>query len=346
MLTQQLTLDSIEALLPEGYTARGATMNDLEATVAMFNAYSRALYGKDEITAKEYRLEWEAPNLDLVNDVRLIISPDRQIVGCMEFWDLSEPHVRYNTWGRVHPDHVDRGIGTYLVHWAEERAQQSLPRAAEGARVSMSNWVNDLDLRVGPLFENCGWNLIRKSYRMEIDLTTPPVEPIWPDGITLRTFVPEQDERATVEADRDSFRDHWGYVERPFEDELKMFKHFMNSADFDPTLWLLAMDGDRVAGICLNQPHAHDDPDMGWVSSLGVRREYRRRGLGQAFLQYSFADFYRRGKRKVGLGVDADSLTGALRLYERAGMHVARVNSIFEKELRSGVELSTQSLDK
>jgi mycothiol synthase len=317
---------------------------DLEPAVAMFNAYSRALYGKNEIDAQEYRLEWETPNLELSNDVRLVLAPDGQIVGCMEFWDLSEPHVRYNTWGRVHPAHADRGIGSYLVCWAEERAQQSLPRAAKDTRVTMLNWANDLDRRVQPLFENFGWNLIRKSYRMEIELTEQPAEPIWPDGIRLRTFVPGQDERATVEADRASFRDHWGYVERPFEDELKQFKHFMQSPEFDPTLWLLAMDGDRVAGICLNQPHAHDDVDMGWVSSLGVRREYRRHGLGHAFLQYSFADFYRRGKRKVGLGVDANSLTGALRLYERAGMHVARVNSTFEKELRSGKDLSTQSL--
>ena len=77
-----------------------------------------------------------------------------------------------------------------------------------------------------------------------------------------------------------------------------------------------------------------------------MRREYRQRGLGHAFLQHSFADFYRRGKRKVGLGVDAYNLTGALRLYERAGMHVARVNITFEKELRAGVDLSTQSIEK
>ncbi|HZY45060.1 MAG TPA: GNAT family N-acetyltransferase, partial [Anaerolineae bacterium] len=131
MLTQQLTLDSVESLLPAGYTSRGATLADLVPAVAMFNAYSQGLYGKDEITAKEYRLEWEAPNLDLANDVRLVLAPDGQIVGCMEFWDLTEPHVRYNTWGRVHPDHADRHIGTYLVCWAEERAQQSLPHAAE-----------------------------------------------------------------------------------------------------------------------------------------------------------------------------------------------------------------------
>jgi hypothetical protein len=42
--------------------------------------------------------------------------------------------------------------------------------------------------------------------------------------------------------------------------------------------------------------------------------------------------------------VDAQSLTGALRLYENAGMHVYRAFDQYEKELRPGKELSVQSL--
>jgi mycothiol synthase len=346
MLTQQLTSNSFEKLLPAGYTSRGALMTDLEATVAMFNACAEALDSHEKFNAIDLRADWETPGLDRANDLRMVISPAGQLIGYMEFWDLTEPHTRYSTWGRVHPAHADRGLGSYLVRWAEHHAQQSIPRAPKEARVSMTNWINDLNSRAKHLFEARGWNVIRKNYRMSIEMTAPPAEPIWPDSITLRTFVPGQDERIAIEADRDSFRDHWGYVEQPFEEELKRFKHFMSKPDFDPTLWLLAMNGDRVAGICLNQPQSGDDPDIGWVSNLGVRREYRRCGLGQALLQYSFADFYRRGKRKVGLSVDAGSLTGALGLYERAGMHVVRVNNTFEKELRAGVDLSTQSVEK
>ncbi len=59
---------------------------------------------------------------------------------------------------------------------------------------------------------------------------------------------------------------------------------------------------------------------MGWVNLLGVRRPWRRRGVALALLQHSFREFYARDRRKVGLGVDAQSLTGATRLYEKAGM--------------------------
>lgn len=72
---------------------------------------------------------------------------------------------------------------------------------------------------------------------------------------------------------------------------------------------------------------------MGWIFGLGVRRPWRRRGLGLALLRHCLGALYDRGKRRVGLGVDAQSPTGATRLYEKAGMSVYRRNGIYEKDL-------------
>jgi mycothiol synthase len=101
---------------------------------------------------------------------------------------------------------------------------------------------------------------------------------------------------------------------------------------FDPGLWFLAMDGDEIAGGSLCQ----DYPDEGWVEQLGVRRAWRRNGVGLALLRHTFREFYRRDRRRVGLGVDSQSPTGATRLYRRAGMHVARQLDSYQKELRPG----------
>jgi ribosomal protein S18 acetylase RimI-like enzyme len=76
--------------------------------------------------------------------------------------------------------------------------------------------------------------------------------------------------------------------------------------------------------------------DIGWVGSLGVRRPWRKQGLGEALLLHSFGEFHKRGQNVIGLGVDAASPTGATRLYQRAGMHVAAEYVIYEKELRPG----------
>ena len=79
---------------------------------------------------------------------------------------------------------------------------------------------------------------------------------------------------------------------------------------------------------------------------LGVRRPWRRRGIALALLHHAFGELYRRGKHRVVLGVDSQSLTGALRLYERAGMHVQLQYDNYELELRPGTDLSTQTLEE
>ena len=68
------------------------------------------------------------------------------------------------------------------------------------------------------------------------------------------------------------------------------------------------------------------------------------RGIALALLHHAFREFKKRGQQRVGLGVDATSLTGANRLYEEAGMKPTRQINVFEKELRSGVDLSLRTL--
>ena len=81
---------------------------------------------------------------------------------------------------------------------------------------------------------------------------------------------------------------------------------------------------------------------IGWIRTLGVRRAWRKRGLGEALLLHSFGEFYKRGTKTIGLGVDAENPTGATRLYQKAGMHVASEYVTYEKELRSGRDMDEE----
>jgi ribosomal protein S18 acetylase RimI-like enzyme len=81
------------------------------------------------------------------------------------------------------------------------------------------------------------------------------------------------------------------------------------------------------------------------VEVVGVRRPWRKQGLALALLQHAFAEHYRRGIREIGLSVDAESLTGAPRVYARAGMQVAQNFVIYRKELRAGADLTVQAAD-
>ena len=134
--------------------------------------------------------------------------------------------------------------------------------------------------------------------------------------------------------------------EQPFEQLMEHWTHFFDSyPGFDETLAFMAMDGDQIAGISQCVKEADFDADLGWVDKLAVLRPWRKRGLGLALLRHSFVELHKRGKEKVGLGVDADSLTGATRLYEKAGMHAVNQFVVYEMELRSGVDLSLQELE-
>jgi ribosomal protein S18 acetylase RimI-like enzyme len=136
----------------------------------------------------------------------------------------------------------------------------------------------------------------------------------------------EGDARAFYDATGEAFAQEWNFVQDPY-DRWRQLR--LAAPDFDPTLWFLVWDGNEVAAVLRGERRGDD----GWIGSVGVRTAWRKRGLGLALLRHAFADWYRRGVVRVGLGVDAQNPTGATRLYERAGMHVAYEAVVFEQEL-------------
>jgi GNAT superfamily N-acetyltransferase len=326
-----------------GLTARPATLEDVPAAVPMFNAAETQLFGAPAYTIERYQQEWLAPGFDLPRDTRLVLSPGGAIVGCAEVWTLSDPPVNPWIWARVDPAWEGRGIGTALLAWSLTRSLEALRRVPAEARVAPRVATRPGHAASTALFEAFGFRLVRMNWRMVTEVGAPPAPAHWPAGIHLQPYRHPQDLEAVYRCVRDAFRDHWGYVDVPFEQGLALFR-FANTQlhPAEPEVWFLAMEGDQMAGISLCRRQANDDPHMGWVDVLGVRREWRQRGLGLALLLHSFAALRRMGAERVGLGVDSGSLTGATRLYARAGMKPDRESALFELELRPGHELGTQ----
>ena len=325
---------------------RNAQFDDLERCVDLFNIYSQFYLGVNEASTEDITTEWTSPGFSPIEDIRLITNPQGDLVGYIEVWTNREPPVHPWVWVTVHPDYNDYGIGEKLLDWAVIRSKQAFDRVPDGARVSIQTGTVSTIEPAKQLFDRMGLNLIRHSFRMQIEMGQPPQEPHWPEGIVLKSYDPDRDLEAVYRANDRAFQDHFGYIKQPFEKGFKRFKHYMTSGDaYDPALWFLAIDGQQIAGICLCSRWAHDDPDCGYVNSLAVGRPWRKRGIALALLQHAFKVFYERGTRKVGLGVDAENLTGALRLYEKAGMSVYRQFELYEKEIRPGAEISVQALD-
>jgi mycothiol synthase len=251
----------------------------------------------------DVRRAWTAPGFDVANDARLD--------------GASYAHIEVFGEGRVWIDVRGRPLPA-ILDWAEERAR------ARGNRLISGGWATN-----EPLLRELvrrGYVLVRHSHRMAIDLGEPTPEPVWPEGIEVRSFR-SGDGRAFYEAQQETFRDSWEPVEETFES----WSHWLlDSPSFVPELWFLALDGDETAGFAICKARS-GDPETGSVLLLGVRRPWRRRGVGRALLLHAFDELRRHGFRRAGLGVDAESLTGAHKLYESAGMHVEARFDIYEK---------------
>lgn len=332
--------------LPQGCQVRPVTMQDLEPIVELLNIEHRWLNGTDGFELEGIRTDWESGILNLDTDTQALFNPDGQPIGYAEFWDMRSSHTHLFAYVNVHPEYLGRGLGCLLEEWLEQRARANIAHAPERTRVVLHQHVESHHPTACAFLENAGYQNIRSSYRMQIDFNQEPAAPEVPTGITIRSIQDEEEERRAIFAAQESFLDHWGSIDESPEEYYKRRKYFIdNDPHYDPSLFFIALDGAEIAGVSLCQPQIDEDADMAWVSTLGVRRAWRKQGLGLALLRHSFQEFYRRGKPRAGLGVDASSLTGATRLYERAGMRVVRQYYTFEKELRPGKDLSRQVLD-
>jgi mycothiol synthase len=294
-------------------TVRPARMEDLESTAAMLNEHARGLHGVDDMTSTDLQLYWESPDVDFETDVVVAENSGGSIVG-----------------------YADIGIHGGAV-WLDVRATapETLPAlleeietrgAARKPDAKLLGYTSDVDTPLRSLYESSGYELVRHSFRMRIELDRDPPKPEWPEGYTVRTMR-DGEERRFYDAQMASFADTWLFTSEPYES----WSHwFVDDAVFDPTLWFVAEKGDDLAGILIGRA-PENEPGVGWVRILGVVPEHRRRGLGQALLRHSFREFADRAFNAVGLGVDAESPTGAVRVYERAGMDVERTNLIYEK---------------
>jgi mycothiol synthase len=311
---------------------RRPSTDDAPRIYALLTACDLHDFGTVDFTEAEVRDELS--RTDLARDAWLVERDAGEPVAFVGIQLRSA--VQHRAQVSVHPDWRRRGIGSWLAQVAESRARERIGEAPEDAQVTMVGWVKaDSEERTWAEHRGFGW--ARRFQRMRIDMSDSPPPPRWPDGVTVRTFVPGQDERATYEALEAAFADHWGHVAMPFEEWVTRTEQ----PTFDPDLWILAVDGDRVVGTATNSVIPDPSGEIGWVSGLGVVTSHRRRGLARAILLQSFGEFWRRGMRSVALGVDADSLTGATRLYESAGMHVEEQFDQVRKVLRDGVPQET-----
>jgi mycothiol synthase len=298
--------------LPDGFRVRPASLDDVAVVNDLVVAVDTAVQGWSDSTEEEVLEWWRLA--DLQHDSWLV-EDDSLAAYAVVFPHPDSADID----GFVRPDRTGQGLGSWLLRTGEQRIRD---RGLTTART----WCLAPDAEARSLFERFGYTEVRRYYRMQIELDASPPPPEWPDGFRVGTFEPD-DARAFHATLDEAFAEEWNFVSMPFG---QWVKHRIEAPDHDPTLWFTVRDGKKIAAVLRGDA---DRGGAGWIGAVGVLQPWRKRGLGLALLQHAFAEFSRRGKQRVALGVDAENPTGATRLYERAGMHVAYEAVAFEKEL-------------
>jgi GNAT superfamily N-acetyltransferase len=273
------------------------------------------------------------PNHDPGNDT-LIAEVNGKMVGFNRvFWERElDGTLLFWHYGFILPEWRGKGLGRAMIGWVENRAREIARALESGGPAYASTEVFSTQPGLVNLLKEAGYEPVRYEFHMETaNLNDIPDVPV-PEGLEIRPVKPE-DYHKVWAASVEAFRDHWGATEIDEAD----FERTMNNPLTDPNMWVVAWDGDEVAGSILNYiNHAYNEQSgrkLGYTESISVRRPWRRKGLARAMLAASMRLHKSLGMTQTGLGVDTQNPSGALELYKSMGYEVVTQSTQYRKKL-------------
>jgi len=318
------------ALLPDGWTTRRPTLDDVPAILALVHASDIAAVGEPDFTTEEVVEILTGPNHDPQKDSWLAVDSSGQIVGWAYIDNPSGGH-RDNLDVYVRP-----GLGTpaqallldLVVRRVAERVGEfgrAQMTARGGAIASEAHYVTVL--------RDAGFSFVKRYARMQRDLTGAECLPEAPETITIRLVRHDDDAEMRVfygilDA---AFRDTPDYESAGY-DNYRQRLAALPSVTWDE--WLMA-EVDGVPAAILQSADQSGEQNEGWIKNLAVAKEFRGRGLGRLLLQTAFATYAAKGRTSAGLGVDMTNPTGAYRLYQNVGMRAAYEADVFERAVEA-----------
>ncbi len=284
-------------------------------------------------TATNLQIDMEANDGGNRFDDVVLVEVDGRLVAQTSVERMVRDDVpMYRLEGEVHPDFRRRGIGTWLFGWAVERARTRAEREDPGVAVKLTAWIEDAAVGSRALVTRAGFEPVRYFYLMtRTGLDDIPDAPL-PDGLEIRP-VTEAHRRAILEAENEAFRDHWGHHEMTESTYTTTFSR----PELDTDLWVVAWDGDQIAGVVQNWIWPEENERLGvkrgWLEHISVRRPWRRRGLARAITAASLVRLREVGMDEGILGVDSENANGALELYEGLGFRQESRAAAYRRDL-------------
>jgi GNAT superfamily N-acetyltransferase len=234
------------------------------------------------------------------------------------------------------PEWRRKGLGRVMLRFNERRLRQIAVEQIEDGLLEadapryFETYADEGETGKRALFQDEGYEAVRYEFSMVRPLSEPiEVTPL-PEGIEVRPAQPEH-YRVIWGAAEEAFRDHWNSVPGTETD----YQRFLTDPTFDPSLWKVGWDGDQVAGSVLNFLNEGENEEYqrkrGYTEGISVRRPWRKRGLATALITRSLKMFQEMGMTEAALGVDAQNLSGALRLYKSVGFQQVKQSTTYRK---------------
>lgn len=296
--------------------------SDFELLAELVQAANR----QDEIpwlpTATNLRVEMGGPSsIDPARDV-VLGELDGRLIGMTGVSRVvRDGRPVYDLWGSVLPPHRRHGLGKTLLEWSLARIRQRALLEDPGVPVFAQANVEEQETGYRALIARFGFEAVRHFFLMRRPTLDQIPEAPLPDGLELRR-VTEDQRRPILMAEFEAFQDHWGTRERSDES----FASTLSRPELDTDLWVVAWDGDEIAGVVENwiwpEENAGLGVNRGWLEGISVRRPWRRRGLARAITAESLRRLRAAGMDEGMLGVDSENANGALALYDGLGFEI------------------------
>jgi mycothiol synthase len=312
---------------------------DLPAMIAVVDA-AKVVDGFEQTrTPEAFRASLAAMDAPDGNAKVLIAEADGQVIGwCVGFEQgLRTDGVRsFGHDGFVHPAWRRRGIGRALLGASQARLRRLAGASAGGADGSpgrLRAMADEGERGTIALLEHDRYGQVRTVFDMiRPDLEALP-DPTLPAGIETRP-ARRQDALAILRAANEAMRDHWGWAPRSDARLMASLDHpLMGQLE----IWQVAWEGAQVVGGVLGFIHPEENQEYGrrrgYTERIFTRRAWRGRGIATALIARTLRLLADRGMTEAALSVDADNLSGALRLYESVGFRTVHRAFIYERPL-------------
>ncbi|ANW19034.1 mycothiol synthase [Streptomyces clavuligerus] len=215
----------------------------------------------------------------------------------------------------VHPEHRGRGHG---------RALGNALLAASGKRLRV--WAHGGRSAARHLAQVLGLTLFRELRQLRRPLEPLDIaEPVLPPGVTVRAFVPGQDDTAWLAVNAAAFAHHpeqGALTQRDLDDRTA-------EPWFDPRGFFLAERDGEIIGFHWTKVHAAER--LGEVYVVGIRPDAQGGGLGKALTAIGLRHLAAEGLPTAMLYVDADN-TAAVTVYERLGFRTHEIDLMYRTE--------------